>query len=405
MPHSDRAQSPPQGAFPGLPPFPDDVPTAPLLRISLDKLLDHDPEEEERCWQACCDLGFFYLDLRASNGADSVGDITENKSSEDGNHPGEALLRDADQLFQVMNGFFDLDVKEKVKYDFADQGSYFGYKGYGEGIVDKEGTRDRNEFYNISKDDILNLTPALPSPEVLTTHRPLYASYINLSHTLCTTLLTLLTPRLPLTPTAKQSGGLPPLHALSSPSGDQIRFVRAPPQPPPTTTTTSQSSPIALGEHTDFGSITILFNRLGGLQVRLPPSISPVPPSTPSTSPSPLCQDGWTYVRPLPGHCIVNLGDALSILSSGILRSNIHRVVAPPGRQGEVTRWSLVYFCRPGDGVRMRGIVEGEEDGGEGEVETAKEWIIRRALGRRRVGGWEDSGGTEGRSMREKGGR
>lgn len=129
MPHSDKSPSPPS-TFADLPHFPDNVHTAPLLRISLQKLLGHDLEEEQRCWNACCELGFFYLDLTTSN-------------------TGEALLEEADELFEVMKGFFELNVEEKQKYDFADQGSYFGYKGYGKGIVDKEGNRDKNEFYNV----------------------------------------------------------------------------------------------------------------------------------------------------------------------------------------------------------------------------------------------------------------
>jgi isopenicillin N synthase-like dioxygenase len=135
MPHSDHSPSPQREIFPDLPPFPDNVPTAPLLRISLEKLLQHDSAEEERCWKACCDLGFFYLDLRTSGSQRSI--------------DGEALLENANQLFQVMTDFYDLDVQEKVKYDFKEQGSYFGYKGYGEGFIDKQGTRDRNEFYNV----------------------------------------------------------------------------------------------------------------------------------------------------------------------------------------------------------------------------------------------------------------
>jgi hypothetical protein len=134
MPHSDPSSSPVRDTSSELPTFPDNVPTAPLLRISLEKLLHHDEEEHELCWKACCDLGFFYLDLRTSSGQSIDGD---------------ALLQDADRLFEVMKGFYDLDVQEKVKYDFKDQGSYFGYKGYGEGVIDKEGTRDRNEFYNV----------------------------------------------------------------------------------------------------------------------------------------------------------------------------------------------------------------------------------------------------------------
>lgn len=185
------------------------------------------------------------------------------------------------------------------------------------------------------------------------------------------------------------------LHKLNAISGDQIRFVKAPPQ--------EQSlKGVALGEHTDFGSVTVLFNRLGGLQVRLPDYISAIPPSsneTASATESKLCENSWAYVRPLPGHCIVNLGDALVKFSDGKLRSNIHRVVAPPGDQGSVIRYSLVYFCRPEDDVKLRALVEGGE--AEDEGVSAKEWILRRALGRRKPDGWADSGGTEGVSMRK----
>jgi isopenicillin N synthase-like dioxygenase len=208
-------------------------------------------------------------------------------------------------------------------------------------------------------------------------------------------IASLLSSRLPLKPSIGEAGGLSTLHRLNATSGDQIRFVRAPAQE-------QSTEGVALGEHTDFGSVTVLFNRLGGLQVRLPESIKPLPPtsSTPcSAVETQLCKDGWTYVRPLPNHCIVNLGDALVKFSSGKLRSNIHRVVAAPGEQGRVTRYSLVYFCRPEDDVALKSLVEGSEEGEEEEV-CAKEWILRRALGRRRPDGWEKSGGTERVSMR-----
>ncbi|KAJ9645767.1 hypothetical protein H2199_002807 [Coniosporium tulheliwenetii] len=108
--------------------------------------------EEDRFWQACCELGFFYIDLRT--GGQSTDEID-----------GEALLQDAEKLFQVQEEFFGLPLEEKLKYDFKEQGSYFGYKGYGGGLVDKSGTPDRNEFYNTSKDDILGLSsPSPPLP-------------------------------------------------------------------------------------------------------------------------------------------------------------------------------------------------------------------------------------------------
>lgn len=121
--------------FEDLPPFPDDVPTVPLLRLNLQQLINGDAAEEEKLWKACCELGFFYLDLRSGDG--------------------EGLLKAADELFRLADGVFDLPVEEKQKYDLIDEGSYFGYKGLGKGTTDKEGSRDRNEFWNVSKDDIL----------------------------------------------------------------------------------------------------------------------------------------------------------------------------------------------------------------------------------------------------------
>ena len=256
----------------------------------------------------------------------------------------------------------------------------------------------------ISKDDILGLSAPLPSPTVLSAHAQVYKSYIKSSHAICMLVASLLSARLPLTDQARAAGGLPAIHRLHAASGDQIRFVRAPAQE-------ASVAGVALGEHTDFGSVTVLFNRLGGLQVRLPSDITPSPPvsmSPPTEVEGRLCADGWAYVRPLAGHCIVNLGDALVKFSNGRLRSNVHRVVAPPGQQGSVERYSLVYFCRPEDDVVLRSLVQSEAmgDGGEEEDEeeeeqvTAKEWILRRAMGRRKPDGWEKSNGTESISMR-----
>lgn len=117
--------------FPDLPPFPDDVPTAPLLRLSLAKLLAGDSAEYERLFQASVEIGFFYLDLQ-------------------GSEHGTALLNDADGLFEVGEKLFELGLEEKKRYDFSTQNSYFGYKGQGVAVVDKQGNLDRNEFYNVS---------------------------------------------------------------------------------------------------------------------------------------------------------------------------------------------------------------------------------------------------------------
>ncbi|CAK4030353.1 1-aminocyclopropane-1-carboxylate oxidase [Lecanosticta acicola] len=333
--------------FEDLPPFPDDVPTVPLLRLNLKSIQEGNLEEIERLWKACCEFGFFYLDLRGKEGEEE--------------EEGDALLKSADELFQLADRVFELPVEEKQKYDFVEQGSYFGYKGYGKGVVDQEGL----------------LKAPLPNPPILqkAETRAKLKTYILHSHALVTLLLHRLNDKLGLPPET-----LPNIHRLDNPSGDQVRWVRSPPQPP-------GDRAAALGGHTDFGSVTILFNRLGGLQVLLP-------------HPQ---QEIWAYVKPLRGHCVVNLGDAMVKFTRGILRSNLHRVVNPPGEQGGEVRLSLVYFNRPGDEVLLRGlegsamIEEAKERQGDGEEEgiTAKQWILNRAMGRRVGRDWKMGEGTD----------
>ncbi|KAH7390407.1 hypothetical protein BKA64DRAFT_679158 [Cadophora sp. MPI-SDFR-AT-0126] len=332
--------------FTSLPPFPSTIPTAPLHRLSLQKLRA-DPEESARLFSSSKDLGFFYLDLR-------------------GDKEGESLLQDADELFTLAPKLYDLGREELSKYDYKSKGSYMGYKGFGSAVVDEKGNLDRNEFYNIPKDDFLGISSTpFDHPRILYDHKELIVSYMNTSHSLVTLILQHLTQHLHLPPDTLTS-----LHRKSRLSGDQVRFVKSPPQPPSDQRT-------ALGKHTDFGSITILFNRLGGLQILPPPSLTP-----PGQEPQ------WTYVKPLPGHCIVNLGDAMVKFTNGLLRSNIHRVVSPPGEQAKETRYSLVYFARPEEDIILRRLEGSDvipELEGEEEAMSSKEWIKLQAMRLRNV--------------------
>lgn len=181
-----------------------------------------------------------------------------------------------------------------------------------------------------------------------------------------------------------QQGALLKCHPLAEPSGSEARVIK---NPPPRMDGDGANAgenaatqlKVAIGAHTDFGSLSFLHNRLGGLQV-LPPG---------STE--------WSYVRPLPGHAVCNVGDALTILSSGILRSNLHRVVPPPGAQATSgPRWSLVFFTRPGNSVKLEALREDSTliretvDGMDAEGKqkflpgvTASEWFARRIKNQR----------------------
>lgn len=131
--------SKPHSSFPDIPPFPADVPTCPLVRVSLARLLHGDADEEDALWRACCDLGFFYIDLRGGEvgdddyddevvqgGGAGGGAVRRSSRQVEVHVDGEQLLEDAETLFEVQKGFFDLPVEEKTKYDFSAEGSYFG---------------------------------------------------------------------------------------------------------------------------------------------------------------------------------------------------------------------------------------------------------------------------------------
>ena len=88
---------------------------------------------------------------------------------------------------------------------------------------------------------------------------------------------------------------------------------------------------VRCGEHTDFGSLTILAlnDAPGGLQVKT--------------------ADGtWNDVTALSGQFIVNIGDMMQRWTNGRWVSTLHRVVNPPAdRRAESRRLSIGYFLHP----------------------------------------------------------
>jgi isopenicillin N synthase-like dioxygenase len=89
---------------------------------------------------------------------------------------------------------------------------------------------------------------------------------------------------------------------------------------------------VRAGEHTDYGSITLLFqDNRGGLQVKSP-------------------QGTFVDATPIPGTVVVNAGDLLARWSNDTIKSTLHRVVEPPAPgEGDVhpARYSIAYFCNP----------------------------------------------------------
>ena len=102
----------------------------------------------------------------------------------------------------------------------------------------------------------------------------------------------------------------------------------------------------SVGEHTDYGLVTILHqDAVGGLELR--------------------SRDAWIPVPPVPGAFLCNLGDTLERMTRGRYRSTRHRV----RNAGDRGRLSLAFFFDPGFDAVVRPIdgQPGESEGTYGE--------------------------------------
>ena len=88
-----------------------------------------------------------------------------------------------------------------------------------------------------------------------------------------------------------------------------------------------------VGEHTDYGLLTILSqDDAGGLEVR--------------------SRSRWVAAPPVPGSMVCNIGDMLDLMTHGLYRSTAHRVRNP----GLSNRMSLPFFFDPGFFATVRPI-------------------------------------------------
>jgi isopenicillin N synthase-like dioxygenase len=91
------------------------------------------------------------------------------------------------------------------------------------------------------------------------------------------------------------------------------------------------AAPWGVGEHTDYGLLTLLAqDKHGGLQVRT--------------------ESGWIDAPPMPGTLVCNIGDMLDRLTGGWYRSTPHRVLNTSG----VDRLSFPLFFDPNIAAAIR---------------------------------------------------
>ncbi|EAL91389.1 oxidoreductase, 2OG-Fe(II) oxygenase family, putative [Aspergillus fumigatus Af293] len=136
----------------------------------------------------------------------------------------------------------------------------------------------------------------------------------------------------------------------NGPTGCILRYLYYPSIFSPATSSYQHDVDVRAGAHSDYGSITLLFQRPGqpGLEIRTPDgSWAPVPVQPGNA------EDASAYTFP---PILVNIGDLLSYWTDGLLKSTIHRVVFPLSEQRSPNpqdRYSIAYFCHPVDTTEL----------------------------------------------------
>ncbi|MBH8575532.1 isopenicillin N synthase family oxygenase [Nostocaceae cyanobacterium CENA369] len=102
---------------------------------------------------------------------------------------------------------------------------------------------------------------------------------------------------------------------------------------PPNPSLSEAKSEWGVGEHTDYGVLTILKqDNVSGLQVK--------------------SKSGWIDAPPIPGSFICNIGDMLDRMTQGLYRSTPHRVL----NQSKSNRLSFPFFFDPNFNVEVKPI-------------------------------------------------
>lgn len=106
--------------------------------------------------------------------------------------------------------------------------------------------------------------------------------------------------------------------------GYTLRLLHYPPL-----SAASKPGQVRAGSHSDYGSLTLLFQYdVGGLEVL-------------------SAQGKWLAAPAIPGAVLINIGDLLQRWSNDVFRSTQHRVALPQSNRADKSRYSIAFFCQP----------------------------------------------------------
>lgn len=247
----------------------------------------------------------------------------------------EFTAEDVDEMFALSQQFFALPLKDKAQHPITPEN--YGYSRLNLEVLDPEHQPkgDPKEAFNFSQ--FIDGKPLHELPSFFEQNRERLAYFESKCHSLALELLKLLAIGLDVDESKGGAQWFADRHKANEPSGSVLRFLYY-----HSMTASSPDEKIRAGAHTDYGSLTLLFQMLNqeGLEI-----LSPVTKE-------------WTRVPYLPtkypgkaAPVIVNIADLLSFWTAGVLKSSIHRVRFLEDQQKD--RYSIVYFCHPQEDVLL----------------------------------------------------
>lgn len=256
----------------------------------------------QEIYQACHEIGFMYL-----------------------KNPGISPTL-IEEIFIEMKQFFKLPFEVKNKVAWSDAVSNRGYVGVERERLDPDKPGDLKEAFNVGKEDnftgdnssiILNRWPAGQDK-----FRETVLEFYQACSKVADTILQAFAIALQLPESFFTLNHTDQNHTLRLLHYPPLNQIPLPGQ-------------VRAGEHTDYGTITLLFqDDVGGLEVC-------------------TAEGEWIAAPSIPGTIVVNTGDLMQRWTNHIFCSTKHRVMVPGDGRKERSRYSIAFFCHPNNDTQI----------------------------------------------------
>jgi isopenicillin N synthase-like dioxygenase len=242
----------------------------------------------KKIYQACHEVGFMYLQNPGISAELIQGVFTQSKS------------------------FFNLPLEIKQQQAWNDEFSNVGYVGMERERLNPNKPGDLKEAFNLVGAN--SSSPIANYPDIL--------AFFQACTELANKILSGFALALEL-----------PVDFFTTRHNQQNHTLRLLHYPP--LQKSPQPGQVRAGEHSDYGSITLLFqDNIGGLEVQ-------------------TASGEWIAAVPIPDMVLVNTGDLMARWTNHVFCSTKHRVMLPHDVSLKQSRYSVAFFCHPNEDTEI----------------------------------------------------